>query len=1017
METIANNSVTEVLKGIQEDFQKHAVKVLKKGIREIDKLFDTWEAEFEALAAEVAVHDAAIREGERQSPRNAPLNEEKLHEILEHLRDFDGFPLAGFMEKILQDPELNLGLDPKQPAEPVTNILDHEFWENKPGDTFGRRLMKRRTRMSQSWAKFLGLASSKKPDRWGVQKFPPRLLAQYYLGTPVASKLIELFEKRISEHAQQFNHLHAVHEKAWRSSIMAASIKFGSNDENTDGISARKEATQEPRGSAQKILSPLNSYVSGLEEVIAGKTTDLLEQGSIAGTKLLPEYSFGSDAYREDMTRLEKEYRESDAGFRKYFIAEGNDWIKDLEIIIIQVQTISITGSTIAQLQKKIDENITPKLDHLLQLVKNSFDRIKESENSPHLKEKILQESRQALRDLRLKSLPELIDAYSKASLVKTLDNYDRRISHKFDTLNDEYKIIQRLDIRKTPPEISTRTINLKKIIGTEYLAPLTRESEAFNDEAEQYLSRILRTLNEIGHMIQVNLETAMEMLDTTEHPKGKKEDVGKVLSDGLDRIYGIIEKTGPESHAISKIWGRKLEGISSEYMRGIDELLDNENILDLIIRTTKADAKRQFADLRHRIAHNTRAFLHKSWKLISFGLTGARSGYEQLSKVSGTASLSDNEKEMMNFLYTTRQRIARLPFIYQRLYRFEALKDQSIFVGRSSELERLEECYQLWRGGNFATVAIVGEKGSGRTSLLNVAQASILKQGKLSRIKMPKGVRTEAGLLELMLPMIPDKKPASIEELEKAFNELSSPVTIIVEDLHNLFIRTVDGFDIVERFLLLLSRTPGKVFWMVSCGSHMWNYLEKVLSIDRYFYDIIELNDLDVETTKEIILKRHRLSGYQLEYIPGKEVLSDRRYKKLPDDKSRQDYLEGLHFKHLYDLSKGNISSALLLWQLSVDSIKPNKVMISSDLSFNPGFLGILPEDELFTLGALVEHEVLTVEEHSEIFHQDISKSELTLLGLKNKGTLITTSDGFQVHFLLYKQLLRVLGDRNILK
>ncbi|HSG68031.1 MAG TPA: hypothetical protein VK994_04940, partial [Bacteroidales bacterium] len=930
MESKQNIAGHEKLMIINDDFRKTAEKFLKKGLKEIDKVYSDWEDGFENLAKDIFAQPSASEAKSAGPP--PPINENILQDIIDHLMDFEGFDLSAFMEKALKNPDLNLNLEPKSPSQEISRLLDSNFWKLKPGDTPGLRLQKRKIGLAIKLRHLFINRSKKLNAPWGEQKYVPRLLAQYYLAQPVTRRIIGLLEKRLREHARNYMQLHNSSEKQLRSVIAAASINFsGGEPENDKKVSKTTDNTQAKAGESI-ILTPVKSYLTELEEYISERTTIFLEKAEIAGTRLLDESAFGIEENARVLSQLEKAYRKFDTGWKSYFRAEGNDWIKDLEIILLQLQTIVITNNTTAQLKKKLDENILPKLDKLLQTVKDSFDRIKESENSPELKEKILKEGRLTLRELRLQSVPGLIDAYSNASFVKTLENFNRRVNHKFDALKEEFDIIQRLDIESMPPDISTRSINLKKIIGTEYLDPLTSQIDDFIEEAELYLGNILRTLNEIGHMIQVNLETAMEILDNGSERPVRKEDSGKVVSDGLDRIYRIIENARPESVAIPAVWGKEIESVASSFIRGVDELLDNENILDLIIRKTKADARRKYAEISKKVREKTKFFLIKLWRVVSFGLTGARSGYEQISKISGISGLSEGEKDMMSFLYTTRHRIAKLPFIYQRLYRFEALKEPATFVGRAEELERLEECFQLWKTGNFASVAIVGEKGSGRTSLINIAQSSILKQVKLKRINMPKGVRDEKGLVALFAEVVPDQNPSNIEELEQALANLPIPVALVVENLQNLFIRTIGGFDIIERFLLLISRTPEKVFWAVSCGKYLWNYLERVISINRYFYDVIMLSDLDIDTSREIILKRHRLSGYELEFLPGEEELADRKYKKLNDKKAQQDYLSAIYFKQLNELSRGNISTALLLWQLSVDSIKPNKVLISSD-------------------------------------------------------------------------------------
>ena len=666
-------------------------------------------------------------------------------------------------------------------------------------------------------------------------------------------------------------------------------------------------------------------------------------------------------------------------------------------------------------MHEKVRIGILEGMDKILELVTVSFEAIKEGARSQGFEDNILKENRSNLRNLRQKHIPAVLDSFHKAQLIKTIENFHSQIAFRRTALSDAFSILQKLDFESVPPAVTTKNINLKKIFETEYLQPLQADTDEFVEEAELYLAAVLRTLNEIGQMIQFNLETAIELIADTE--KKGKEDAGKVLEEGLDRVFNTIQKVKKEVELIPDAWSIELTKLSFNFIKGIDELLDNENITNLSIRQAKAEASQRIKEFRSKANEKRSLYLRYAWKVISFGMTGARTSFEHLNIMPGASEISESQRELMNYLISTHNQIEKLPFIYQRLYRFEPLKDTSIFAGGTKELDRLEECYELWRSGSFASVAIIGEKGSGRTSLVNIAGTTVFNQGIQHKVDIPKGVQTEEDVVVLFASMFNKEKPATFNELEMAINGLQSRLVIVVENLQNMFIRTVDGFDLMEGFLLMISRTQDKPFWVISCGMYMWNYLDRIFNIKQYFYDIIPMGQFDAEELSDLILKRHRMSGYGLEFIPTEIELADKKYKKLSDERDRQEFLQTSFFKDLDDICQGNISIALLLWQLSVENIKPDRVVIINDLGFQTSFLSSLSESELFTLEAIVEMEVLNIDEHSRIFNMSRKSSELILLRMKNKGLLKQFKEEFQIHFLLYKQVLRVLDSKNILK
>ena len=67
------------------------------------------------------------------------------------------------------------------------------------------------------------------------------------------------------------------------------------------------------------------------------------------------------------------------------------------------------------------------------------------------------------------------------------------------------------------------------------------------------------------------------------------------------------------------------------------------------------------------------------------------------------------------------------LPAIYHRLFRFEAVTDPRFLVGRDGEMAAIKEARALWESERPVAIAVVGARGSGKTSLINCALAGPL--------------------------------------------------------------------------------------------------------------------------------------------------------------------------------------------------------------------------------------------------------------------------------------------------
>jgi hypothetical protein len=274
----------------------------------------------------------------------------------------------------------------------------------------------------------------------------------------------------------------------------------------------------------------------------------------------------------------------------------------------------------------------------------------------------------------------------------------------------------------------------------------------------------------------------------------------------------------------------------------------------------------------------------------------------------------------------------------------------------------------------------------------------------------------SETALLDVMKKIFGVKKATDFNDLLKMIKLQGLKKVIILENIQNIFLRVIDGFQGLEKLLLFISQSSRQIFWIVTCTLYSWQYLDKVLHVSKYFHKTIQLGDMPEDQVREIILKRHRVSGFEIKYAVPPDILSSRKFKKLPSENKKQEYLQDLFFRDLNDLSSGNISVAMLFWQRAIREVLPDKLIVNPIINIDFSFLYQLSYEELFTLTALMQHEILNVEQHASIFHQNKTKSALMLNKLLNNGIIIQHSNGYHIHPFLYRAIVRTLKSKNIL-
>ncbi|MBZ0199086.1 MAG: ATP-binding protein, partial [Ignavibacteriaceae bacterium] len=407
----------------------------------------------------------------------------------------------------------------------------------------------------------------------------------------------------------------------------------------------------------------------------------------------------------------------------------------------------------------------------------------------------------------------------------------------------------------------------------------------------------------------------------------------------------------------------------------------------------------------------------------VPIAVAKAKEGFEQTKgfykrgiKIFGLAPKQVGiSSEISDFLAETYKAIQLLPFVYQRLFKVEPLITSRFFEGRVTELNQLNNALSNWEKNYFAPVVLVGEKGSGATTTINIFLQSLEINKKIYRVSIEKPTYSEKDFLNLLSGLFNHQQFSCTEDVINYLNSLPSRSVVVIENLQHIYLKAVSGFNSFKIFFEIISQTNKNIFWITTSTLYAWQYLDKTITVADYFGYVIKLNELTNNQIVEMINKRHRVSGYNILFRPSADDLESKAYKKL-DDSGQQKYLRDEYFNTLNKFSKSNISLALLFWLRSTTDVTKDTITIRSLKNLDFSFLGSLSNQKIFTLAALMLHDGLTVEAHSEIFSLTTTQSRLSLLVLFDDGIVIKKGDLFLINPLLYRQTVSLLQSKNII-
>jgi hypothetical protein len=156
-------------------------------------------------------------------------------------------------------------------------------------------------------------------------------------------------------------------------------------------------------------------------------------------------------------------------------------------------------------------------------------------------------------------------------------------------------------------------------------------------------------------------------------------------------------------------------------------------------------------------------------------------------------------------------------------------------------------------------------------------------------------------------------------------------------------------------------------------------------------------------------------MSGYDLIFNPSEDIKKQKSYNKA-NEVQKVEILQAEYFERMGKLSSNNIAVALFLWLRSIENSTDEKIEVSLDIELDFSFLKALSDKKLFSLMAIILHDGLTIEEHSLIFNTSHKSSQLLFATLSDDGIIFRKDSIYRINFQLYKPIINLLKDKNIL-
>jgi len=706
---------------------------------------------------------------------------------------------------------------------------------------------------------------------------------------------------------------------------------------------------------------------------------------------------------------VERDYQKICGKWHNTLLALTDDWELELEISVLKFEILKNYFSFINYTDLKLKDPLDEKMKALTDLTKALIDLFKPSEDGlqDDLIAIIKQQKLDFRRKLVLRLIPDMKGLLLNSDLPKRVDEFEQNTAKQFDSLSKS-KLVIKNPVYNCPIDPSElQKISPKDLVSFDMKPDFMEVFPSLKNSLIRQLQVLQEKLDEIPEIVDFSIESALTFYEV----KNDLPEALKIGSEGIQRASNKIEDLSAFRMDFYTQEVDRMKDKIDQLFAKISEITDNENALQIKIRITKAKALEQSKALRDKIKNNIKNFLPKILnKIQKFYEYIIESTIKIRKKLEGETAKKFITSDVSDYLVETEEAVNRLPFVYQQLFKLEPLVSFDLYIERNLAYEKFTLAYSRWQSGKFAPVIINGEKGSGKTSFIN----RFLSSKSIHEQVIYHDLHQEYFEPEVAYNKLYDSVAQVLTN--QTNNNLDKPKRIVVIDgLERLFEAKINGFNVLQKTMQLISKSNSQIFWVVACHLYSYRFLERSFNISEYFGYHIELEDLAAEELIKIIEKRHNISGFRLKFLSDTQKKSMISKIKQADKNDQLD-LKEIYFDRLQKIVRGNITQAFLYWMRSAAEVTEDLIYIDTHSDTKLDFIRSISLSKFEILKNILIHNGLSSSKHSEIFRIPFEKSDLQLEQMYDDGIIIKRSDLYNINPMIYKQVIDQMYKLNLL-
>jgi hypothetical protein len=837
-----------------------------------------------------------------------------------------------------------------------------------------------------------------------IRKVPLRTMASYYLFHKFMDALQPMFINLLESRSQFLMEL-------WDLDDNADMLFQKSLNDKSDAI-LNDEAIDIFNSLLERNYATLKSVNNHISDVVSQLIQSFVIEYAIVDSLDLPVKKYARRRNNKKYTKIIDSVTNDFLLWQNSFNALFDDWSVDAEIAHLYYEVTNDYFELNKSVKSFTDDFVNDSFQKIELYISQSSKKLSSIELSkPKLAELLIAERHSVTSHLAEKLIShsvELLTGCYTSDISSFLSNVEVRIN----SVSKNRAFVKNKNYIRGVSASEVNHVSPYDLVHFEALPSLKQEVYNLHKVVDTKLELVRVKLISLATVCDFSLESALLVLQNSDDTQSAVDNAKEGFARAVNQLQQVKDSLLDTQILIDK----ELKNAVVEFNYDIQKLKNTENILALNIKIARIQALARSKEIQKQIVEAVKISVPKVMKVVKNAQETVLFKIKQVRSNLGLVSEKTIVSfELSEFIIQTSEALKKLPFIYQRLYQISPTDEERFFVNRNHELARLNTSYENWQKDRFVTVAVIGEKGSGTSSLINY----FLKRTNTNLAVIKKTIEgkiiSQEQYFDLFSSILNDEVFDSNDSIIDYLNNSSQQRMIVLENLQHMFLKMVNGFDNMNMLFEVMANTMKKVLWIGVYTNHSWSYLNKTIHVGNFFTDEIYIRPLDSKVIEDIVFKRNRLSGYQINFAEGSLVSKSKSYNKL-DDANKQLFLRNLYFKNLGIVSHGNISLAQLYWLRSTINVTENAIEIGEIKIPDFSFVKNLSANELFSMQSIVLHDGLSLEDFATVMGKSVKLCRNILVPMLEKGFLIRPRSKYNLNPVIFKPVADYLTSRNFI-